>query len=132
MADPVDAQQVPDEEKVPLLAALTDLGDTLSQSDIPSAAKLPHAVGAIIKVLEHAGVQIADELYPAEPEAVSRPETAQAQAQVKTESRLERLEGALERVLGHLETKSTQGAVDEPAPADPPPPPPGDTSGASS
>lgn len=128
MPDPT----APQEDKVPLLDALADLGDTLTQADIPAPSRLLHTVGAIVKVLDNAGVQVADELYPAEEEPVARPETAQAQHQVKTESRLDRLEGALERVLGHLENKSEPASADEPAPADPPPPPPGDTSGASS
>ena len=130
MADPTaPAPQQPDEEKVSLLDALTDLGDTLTQSDLPVPSKALHTIGAIVKVLENAGVQVADELFPAEPEPVSRPETAQAASQKATESRLGRLEDVLERVLGHLESKSEPA---EPAPADPPPPPPGDTSGSSS
>lgn len=127
MADPT----APQEDQVPLLDALADLGDTLASSDVPAPSRLLHTVGAIVKVLENAGVKVADELYPAEEEPVARPETAQAQHQVKTESRLERLEDALERVLGHLESKPA-ATDDEGAPADPPPPPPGDTSGASS
>lgn len=143
MADPTaPAPQQPDEEKVPLLDALSDLGDTLTQSELPGPSKVLHIVGAIVKVLQNADVKVADELYPAEPEPVSRPETAQAQSQKATDSRLERLEGALERVLGHLESKPAAAGPDAtgpagdpaapswpPAPSDPPPPPPGDTSG---
>jgi hypothetical protein len=101
-------QTAPQEDKVPLLDALADLGNTLTQSDIPSPSRLLHTVGAIVKVLDNAGVEVADELFPAEEEPVSRPETAQAQHQVKTESRLERLEDALERVLGHLERPAAE------------------------
>jgi hypothetical protein len=132
MTDPTAPAAQSDEDHVSLLDSLADLGDTLTQSDLPVPSKVLHTVGAIVKVLENAGVKVADELYPAEPEPVSRPETQQAVNQKATESRLGRLEDALERVLGHLENKSAEPAPAEPAPADPPPPPPGDTSGSSS
>lgn len=111
MADP-NAPQVPDDEKPSLLTVLEDLGDTLVQSELPSPSKMQHILGAVVKVMDHAGVEVADELYPAEPEPVSRPETAQAQHAAKTNTRLDRLENALERVLGHLEGQ----AASQPAP----------------
>jgi hypothetical protein len=105
MADPASAKQ-PDEDQPPLLHFLDDLGGTLTQSELPSPSKLLHVVGAMVKVMDHAGVQVADELYPEEPEPVARPETAAAVHQAKTNTRLDQLEGILERVLGHLEDKS--------------------------
>jgi hypothetical protein len=140
MTDTAPAPSTPDDDQPGLLHVLGDLGTTLTQSEIPAPSQLGHVVGAIIKVLEHAKVTVADELYPAEPEPVSRPETQQAVNQKATDSRLERLEGALERVLGHLEDRHAAAAAppqdstpvaapDESAPPDPPPPPPGDTSG---
>lgn len=143
MADVTAPKPSTDEDKVPLLDALSDLGDTLSQSELPVPSKVIHTVGAIIKVLDKAGVVVADDLFPSEPEPVSRPADQQAQAQKATDSRLGRLEDALERVLGHLETKPqvpatppepvpSSTATPDSAPADPPPPPPGDTSGAGS
>lgn len=105
-----------DEEKVPLLDVLDDLGQTLTQSELPSSSKLMHVVGAIVKVLDHAGVQVADELYPAEPEPVARPETAEAVHRAKTNTRLDRLEGLLERVVGHLDSSSKPADSTEPAP----------------
>lgn len=111
MADPntsQQGQQVPDDEKPSLLTVLEDLGGTLVQSELPAPSRMQHILGAVVKVLDHAGVEVADELYPAEPEPVSRPENAQAQHAAKTNTRLDRLENALERVLGHLEGQQQQ------------------------
>jgi hypothetical protein len=92
---------------------LGDLGSTLTQSELPASSQLLHVVGAIIKVMDHAGVEVADELYPPEPVAVARPETAAAVAQAKTsatlaehQSALQRIEAALEKLLGAGEASS--------------------------
>ena len=104
------ASAAPAEYKVPLLDVLHDLGTTLVQSEIPASSQLGQVVGAIIKVLDHAGVTVADDLYPAESVAPARPETAQAALTQKAsehDSRLDRLEGLLEKVLGHVANDET-------------------------
>jgi hypothetical protein len=97
------------EDKLPLLDVLHDLGTTLVQSEIPSSAQLGQVVGAIVKVMDHAGVQVADELYPPEPAVVPRPETQQEIHRKATDSRLETLEKGLAEILGHLRGTSPAG-----------------------
>lgn len=101
------AKTQPEEEKVPLLAVLHDLGSTLTQSDLPSPSQLQHVVGAMVKVMEHGGVQVADELWPEEPTVVARPETADQVHRQHTNSRLDRLEGLLGELLGHVRGSSS-------------------------
>lgn len=96
MADPTaPAPAKPDEEKVPLLRVLEDLGTQLGGSDVPAPSNVQHVVGAIVKVMEHGGVEVADELWPPEPDVVARPETADQVHRQKTNERLDRVEGLL-------------------------------------
>ena len=123
---PAAAQAAPAEDKIPLLDVLGDLGQTLTQSELPASSQLLHVVGAVVKVLDHAGVEVADELWPAEPAAVVRPETQEAvhrQATNQTlaahQSALERIEALLERAVGGGKTDDAPPA---PAPAETAPP----------
>lgn len=92
----------PEEDKVALLRVLEDLGTQLGGADVPAPSNVQHVVGAIVKVMEHGGVEVADELWPPEPAVVARPETADAVHRQKTNDRLERLEGLLGELLGHV------------------------------
>lgn len=112
------ASAAPAEDKTPLLDVLHDLGSTLVQSEIPASSQLGQIVGAIVKVLDHAGVTVADDLYPAEAVTPARPETAQVALTQKTsehEDRLDRLEQLLERVIGHVGNSSDSPPEDEPS-----------------
>jgi hypothetical protein len=96
MADPTaPAPAQPEEDKVPLLRVLEDLGTQLGGADVPAPSNVQHVVGAIVKVMEHGGVDVADELWPPEPDVVARPETADAVHRQKTNERLDRVEGLL-------------------------------------
>lgn len=95
MSDQQPAQSPPEDEKVPLLRVLEDLGTTLAGSEIPTPANVHQLVGAIVKVMQHGGVEVADELWPEEPAVVARPETADQVHRQKTNDRLDRLEGLL-------------------------------------
>ncbi len=96
----------PDEDKIPLLEVLHDLGRQLPQSDLPKASELQQAVGAIVKVMEHGGVEVADELWPPEPAQVERPDTADQVHRQKTNARLDKLEGMIGELLDHVKGSS--------------------------
>lgn len=103
----------PDPDKPPLLDDLRSLGQVLAGSEIPGSAEGLHVLGAVVKVLEHAGLVVPQEIFPEPPPPVQRPEDGSGRPQgpdPQTLSRLERLEGALERVLGHLEASVPQQA----------------------
>jgi hypothetical protein len=102
----------PEEDKVPLLAALEDLGSTLGGGDIPTPANIHATVGAIVKVMQHAGVEVADDLWPAEPAVVARPETADNLHRQQTNTRLQQLEKGLADILDHLRGNGTNGDED--------------------
>lgn len=102
-----DTGQTPPEEKVPLLDVLHDLGQTLTQSELPTPAALQHVVGAIVKVMDHAGVEVDDSLYPPEPVQVQRPETAEAVHRQKTNDRLDRIEDFLGELAAHIRGSSS-------------------------
>ena len=106
MSDQQAPPAAPDEEKVPLLRVLEDLGTTLAGSEVPSPAHIHQILGAVIKVMDHAGVDVADELWPPEPAVVARPETADQVHRQKTNDRLDRLEGLLGELLGHVKGQS--------------------------
>ena len=92
----------PDEDKIPLLDVLHDLGRQLPQSDLPKASEVQQLLGAVVKVMEHGGVEVADELWPPEPAAVERPDTADQVHRQKTNARLDSIESALADLLAHL------------------------------
>lgn len=85
-----------------LLEILGDLGRTLVQSELPAHSDLNGIVGAIVKVLAHAGIDVADELWPAEPVPAQRPEAVDASHRAQTNSRLDRVETLLEQLVSHL------------------------------
>lgn len=104
-----------DEDRVPLLDVLHDLGSTLTQSELPIPSQLQHVVGAIVKVMDHAGVEVDDSLYPPEPVAVQRPETADAVHRQKTNDRLERVETLLSQLFDHVKGESSSSGSGEDA-----------------
>lgn len=97
------------ESQVPLIDELHNLGAALAPSETPIASQVPQVLGAVIKVLDHAGVNVANELYPPEPVAVPRPETAQQVHQTQTNDRLARLESAIADLVSHVKGDSTGG-----------------------
>lgn len=113
-SSPAPADQAAD-DKIPLLDVLHDLGSVLGGSDLPIHAQLPQVVGAIVKVLDHAGVTVADELYPPEPVAVARPETVDTIHRAQTNQRLNRVEALLEELLGHIRPAAPAPADEGPA-----------------
>lgn len=101
-AEPAPVVAPAAEDRIPLLEVLHDLGSTLAGSEIPVHAQLPQVIGAIVKVLDHAGVQVADELWPPEPTVAARPETQDQLHRQQTNDRLNRVEALLGELLGHV------------------------------
>jgi len=95
-----------------LLTDLQNIADHLSPSEVTAGANV---VGALIKVLEHNGLEApsVSELLPEDhPSQISPPAPAVA-PQDTSSSRLDRIEALLEKALGHQSPSSEPG----PAPA---------------
>ena len=56
------------------------VASSLTPSEIPNASDVPSIVASVVKVLEHAGVSVADELLP-KPEAAIVDDTAPVAAE---------------------------------------------------
>ena len=120
-----------------LLDDVVDLGERLAGSEIPPSSKLGQFVGAIVKMLDHAGTTVPDELKEPEPEAApsptpaptspapsegtgpspaTEPVAATSPADQETESRLSKLEDSIGALLSKLEGKSEPSAEPETSP----------------
>jgi hypothetical protein len=103
---------------MPLLEDLHRLGVALTPSEKPTESATTGIVAAIVKVLEHAGVTVAEELFPAvDPAIAAVTSVAQAEA-----TKVDALERKLDALLAHFEPAPAVEPV-APAPVEPPPPP---------
>lgn len=126
------------DQEAPLLQNLQQLADTLGPADVPHSASTANLIGAIVKVLEHQGVTVAEELFPAEA-PVAETAVLAAQAAPDAVNALERLirraEDAVKQLEHHQQSSQATGetpaadvssppasAADSPADAAPTPP----------
>jgi hypothetical protein len=91
-----------------LLDDLRHVGERFVAAELPSLSELPHITAAIVKVLEHAGITVADDLL----QTTTGPGVEEAAAPVIAEgiqaggADLDRLAEQIEqRILQHLEAQ---------------------------
>lgn len=104
------------DQEAPLLQNLQELADTLGPADVPHSASTANLIGAIVKVLEHQGVTVAEELFPAEA-PVAETAVLAAQAAPDAVNALERLIRRAEDAVKQLEhhQQSSQATGETPA-----------------
>jgi hypothetical protein len=113
-----------------LLADLLKLGDHALPSELPSQAQTERVIGSIVKVLEHEGLSVADELFPKASDTVAGVAAAAdpsitAEATAKLEDLVDRIERAAAKVSGHQIAEDTPPAPAETPTPTPTPAPPG-------
>lgn len=109
-----------------LLDDLENLAGHLTPAELPHNENVQQTVGAIVKVLEHQGVTVAEDLLPAATVAGVAPEAeavaAAAAVAPEAASALHDLLTRAETVLAELEGHKTSAPTEAPAaPADPAP-----------
>jgi hypothetical protein len=101
------------------LSDLLKLGDTAVPSELPSDAQLSRVVASLVKVLEHDGMTVAEELFP-ELDAVSAAAAAAPAVTEDARKSLEDLVARMERAAAKLD-HHTDDEKTEPEPVSPPP-----------
>jgi predicted RecB family endonuclease len=105
---------------VSLIEDIRKLGQVLPPADLPNSSEVQHFVGAIVKVLEHAGVKVADDLFPeAAPVVEAVAPAAAAAAGAEIDSLLERLRTAVATVEGQTPAPAASSPLAPPEPIAP-------------
>lgn len=105
---------------LPGMSLLTDLRKVaVSPSELPLHTELLNTVGALLKVLEHAGIQVADELIPAPVQAALAPAATALEALPPVHAELQKVTEELSKLKAALGLSEDTAAPTGPAPAAP-------------